>query len=865
MHGKMKTWQFVISKHFILAFICVAFLFAVPAYADNPEAKNADPAKSQAQAKKVIEKAVAAATAGNITEADLLFQKAITLAPKWEIAYQAQGAFYTSIKNYPNAAISWQKALELSPGNKMYREQLAESLFESTDWDAAEVIWTEIAEEQLDNINAKCKLAIIAMRKGEYEKADKIINEAFELSPTNVQVLIVYSQLDLRFKRYKKARTRIESVLATLPESDPLYSSAESILKEAQDGCRRQNYVVAGFCLAPFIVGGVVYYLYKRQSKVAFKSAPLELDATTEDSACRFVLMHSINITQLPRGLCWTTTLDGRRLELQLSELISDQKEVAVCSMDRNALREWLEGHGKAPFLFKAEAKEELFNKAFPTLVQDLEGVEINVGIPIVWKNELLGLTLLGRSRSSKVSALRQRFEENAARLQDIAEQTAVALDRLRQKKLKVLDSKTGLYNRDYFENSLVNIYKGCHTAGVPLSIFMMKMDQFSRLMEEKDEDYWSDVLYTLAQTIISALSTEVNLTLCHLDAGVFALIAPERNASEAEELARLLKKKIDATVLPDKTVHCTSCIAYAVYPEDADEPKILRAVVTRAFRDANYLQGNRIVRAEQANQGGKEEKAAAPPEEIVVSRRANRETSVSSIGRAYTPFMPGAALAGAGGSQPTVSARLDVPSSIPAPKSALESSPVARRTMAAGSPFAPKPEDKPETEEVFDDNFVIEPEFDEDGFDKETQFCSQESFEELVDYEMEESESPCAVVYIKLNNLKALRSKGKEAYMQLRRDLSALIGAFLRDDIDVPGLYGSDDFAVFLTGSELSVASNLADRINLTARNLDAGGVKVDPSIGVAVRHNEKLDGTTLIERAQKAASGSGIKIHGK
>lgn len=864
MHGKMKTWQFVIGRIWILAFICAVCLLSVPAYADKPDTKTDDPAKSQAQAKKVIEKAVAAATAGEITEADLLFQKAITLAPKWEVAYQAQGAFYTSIKNFPNAAISWRKALELSPGNKMYRERLAESLFESTDWDAAEVIWNEIAEEQLDDINAKCHLAIIAMRKEQYEKADKIINEAFELSPSNVQVLIVYSQLDLRFKRYKKARTRIESVLATLPESDPLYSSAESILKEAQDGCRRQNYVVAGFCVAPFVVGGIVYYLYKRQSRVAFKAAPLELDATTEDSACRFVLMHSINITQLPRGLCWTTTLDGRRLELQLSELISDQTEVAVCTMDRAALKEWLEGHGKAPFLFKAEAKEELFNKAFPTIVQDLEGVEINVGIPIVWKNELLGLTLLGRSRSSKVSALRQRFEDNAARLQDIAEQTAVALDRLRQKKLKVLDSKTGLYNRDYFENSLVNIYKGCHTAGVPLSIFMMKMDQFSRLMEEKDEDYWSDVLYTLAQTIINALSNEVNLTLCHLDAGVFALIAPERNADEAEELARKLKKKIDATVLPDRTVHCTSCIAYAVYPEDADEPKILRAVVTRAFRDANYLQGNRIVRAEQSSSGGKEENAA-PQEEIVVSRRVNRDVSVSSVGRAYTPFVPGAALAGSAASQASVSARLDLPSSIPAPKSALESSPVARRSFAGAPSLAPKTESKPETEEVFDDDYVIEPEFDEDGFDKETQFCSQESFEELVDYEMEESESPCAVVYIKLNNLKALRSKGKDAYMQLRRDLSALIGAFLRDDIDVPGLYGSDDFAVFLTGSELSAASNLADRINLTARNLDAGGVKVDPSIGVAVRKDEKLDGDTLIERAQKAASGSGIKIHGK
>lgn len=853
---------------------------------------------SQRQTLAVIDKAKILLVKGKIVEADLAFQSAVKITPKWHVVYREQAKYYSAIKNYLLAADCWEKASNLQPGNIQYREKLAECLTEAAEYERARKAWLYLAEQHPHSANLRYKLAYIAFREDDLAMADKYIMEAFDRDPGNTRFNVLKAQIDVRQGKYTAALNRINESLTNIPDNVPLRKEAEQVLAKAQDGVTKQRYYMIGMIVLPIVLAIAGFTVYRYTRKVAFKSAPAELDAATEDAVCRYVLTHVSNLASLPRGLCWSVSLDGRRLELQVSELIGEQTALARSQIDRKALKEWLDNHGRAPFLFKAESREELFTRAFPNLVEDLEGVEINVGVPIVWKGTLLGLALLGRSRSSKKGESKRHFEDNADKILEVSETAAVALDRLRLKNLKVFDSVTGLWNRDYFESALVKILKGCQTADIPMAVYMVRMDQITKVLDNSDVDMVQDVIYAVSQAVQKALAGEVNVTLCHMDDGLLSLIAPGRNEEQAYELAKSIKRCVDNARLPDRDIRPTGLVAYTVYPFDADEPKMLRSILGRAFRDAVYLDGNRIVRSEKVeNSVEYVEKKADEPEDLVVARRAGRhgERSESVAPKPYMPFDPeiGRKLAndneedfagplGSFGSEMTIlgSAPLTVStgassrsgseatSSIPKQVSAPASRSVIVAPAAAAAPAAaPARLDLPTSKSAGSSSgeFTIVPDVDEYGVDLDTQFCSQEAFEELVNYEVslaEESGESCAVVYLRLHNLKQMRSFGKEAYMQLRRDLSALVCAFLRDEIDVPGLIGQDDFAVFLIGTDLSVASNLADRVNITAKNLDIQGTYVELSIGVAIQAGTGLDGLSLIRRAGEAAREPGINM---
>ena len=135
-------------------------------------------------------------------------------------------------------------------------------------------------------------------------------------------------------------------------------------------------------------------------------------------------------------------------------------------------MSDFVESFGKSPFLYKSVSKDALFRETFPDLAEDLRDIEMNVGVPIVWQGEFRGLILLGRSRNSDKDEAKRNFEKGMERMQEISEQGAAALDRLRQRKIKDIDTRTGLWNRDYFERKIVDMSRGCFTSSIKWELF---------------------------------------------------------------------------------------------------------------------------------------------------------------------------------------------------------------------------------------------------------------------------------------------------------------------------------------------------------------------------------------------------------
>lgn len=858
------------------------------------KAKAAQESKNLKRAKLLTRKAAEAiAVSAAYDQAITYLEEATRLAPEWPESWKFLAKVYVQLKNYSNASRAYKSLVKLNPNDFGVKREYAKCLVEDSKYEEAQTLWQEMLDHNGNDAEAVYYMAVIAYNQEYYAEASKLVDDACMLKPNYYKAIALQVKIDARSRKYYEASKRLEQLKKELPENHPALVEAMTQEEFIENGLHTQKvwYAVAAGAFVAIIVAAL--YMRRLTTKINIKAPPAEMDSMSEDSICEYVLAHMRCITQLPRALCWVLAMDGRHIELMRSELINDPSIFALRNFNSSSMSDFVESFGKSPFLYKTVSKDALFRETFPDLVEDLRDIEMNVGVPIVWQGEFRGLILLGRSRNSNKDEAKRNFEKGMERMQEIAEQGAAALDRLRQRKIKDIDTRTGLWNRDYFERKIVDMSRGCFMIEQPLCAFMVTVDQASQVLDTKSEEFGIEFLYKMGALLQTALAKEPNVILCHLDNGVFGVIAQERNADEGIRMAKTLQTFISQIELPDTKDAATALVAWTLFPEDSDDPKMLRAVLSRAFRDARVAGGNRVVRSEKVTEATKASSAPvveqAPEEKLVIRRNTPvgaapagavagtlpgitvpKITAATQQAAAAAPAQTiGVQLKKAGAS--AVSVNLEG-ASIGAASRPLRTPTVAPdggrvdrltipghgtpRTLAAPSRLSIG--GKANASAVPAAPFKLEVRLDEDGVDMDTQFCGEEVFMSILDDELgmaNESGEDCTVVYIRFDNLAELRAKGKEAYLQVRKDVAALTNAFLSDN-DIPGLVGEDDLAVFMIGSGMSAAKNLADRVKLTASNIE--GVKL--SIGIALRKANTMDSKQLVSAASKLAVGVGI-----
>ncbi len=862
----------------------------------------------QAAASKHLQKARALQQKNRVPEAQIEFQQAIKAAPEWDQPYADQARFFMQVKNLPGARESWQAAIQRGAQNAEYQKGLAAVLESEGRLDEAEQAWHTAARLSPKDIEPLSRLAGLALKKGDLDKAQSMLDMARQLSPEDSGLSILQARIYIARQDHEAAVDLLGQILPKLEKHPEKKREAQKYLEQAQQAVSsRRLYLglIVGVPLLLVVAGAVTYRLLRR---VEIKPPPTNLDNSTNATVCRYVLDHVVSITGLPRALCWAASLDGRKMELQATELMRASELLARRELNTQALEKWIQKHGQEPFLFHAESRDLGFMDAFPRLVKDLEGVEMTAGVPLVWKGQFRGLLLLGRSRSAGEGDLRQRFEKSLARIQEVAGQGAQALEQLRQNHLRVYDVETGAYNKAWFDVHLAEAVQSSRSTRLPLSLLILRMDAFDGIQERHGDKVAGEVLVELVEALERCLREESKTSLVRLEGGVFAVLAPERGLREAPSLAQHLKAAVDSLKIARNLPLPTGCVAFAVFPDHADDVNSFRRVATRAFRDAVYLEGNRVLEAER---GG----AFDPEEDLDAGIRASGRRVLTGEAAAQqdapaplqppggAPFQPFSAVRKTEERGPAqdagVSGISPLRSRYPTPSTEEEAGPsdgtaerqplrqISKPVSSGGSgllsgPHEPAPRRResvpmpvPETEPPAPVPAAPIRGGDSDtseladlGIDPVTQFCLQSTFEDLAEFEVRsglEAGQPSSIVYIRLVNLADLKSQGSEEYLRVRRDLTALLQAFLRDEVDVPGLMGPDDFVLLLTGTDLATASSVANQVAMTVRNLQVAGRSASAAVGVACSHPGQTEGPALIQHARAAAGkGPGVHRHG-
>lgn len=216
---------------------------------------------------------------------------------------------------------------------------------------------------------------------------------------------------------------------------------------------------------------------------------------------------------------------------------------------------------------------------------------------PIVHRNKLLGIVLIGEKHNKKLYS-----QSEVEILSLLTNFLAVALTNVRlykeMERVSVTDPLTGLFNRRYFENFLQNEVSRARRFNHPLSLVMLDVDHFKNYNDCLGHPAGDRLLQQLANVLTkTARSTDI---LARYGGEEFCVILPEIGQDGALSFSERLRNLVFSypfekrEIQPNK--HITISLGTATYPSDAQMMKELVVKADMALYQAKKMGRNQVI-----------------------------------------------------------------------------------------------------------------------------------------------------------------------------------------------------------------------------------------------------------------------------
>ena len=210
------------------------------------------------------------------------------------------------------------------------------------------------------------------------------------------------------------------------------------------------------------------------------------------------------------------------------------------------------------------------------------EGARSEVNLPLISFGENIGVLVC----SSKAH---NAFQENDIKaLESVADIVATAVQNARYvervKQLAYRDGLTGVFNRRYFEQKLLEEMARSLRFGKNVAVLMIDLDHFKSVNDEFGHILGDEVLRQCSQ-VFWKLLRKVDI-ICRYGGEEFAIILPETSASSATNVAEKLRKAVARKEIPGVPRPVTISIGVSEYPANG----ITRDELISAADSALYL-----------------------------------------------------------------------------------------------------------------------------------------------------------------------------------------------------------------------------------------------------------------------------------
>lgn len=182
--------------------------------------------------------------------------------------------------------------------------------------------------------------------------------------------------------------------------------------------------------------------------------------------------------------------------------------------------------------------------------------------------------------------------------LQTIAPQIAVAIDRTALKdragefeQLSVTDSLTGLLNRRYLDERLVEEMTRARRHSSAITLMMIDVDNFKSYNDSFGHPAGDLALKMVSNALKDTLRADD--VAARFGGEEFAILLPRTNAEEAAAIAERIRMRVEHTSFPNRRI--TISIGIASQSNDFDTPKDWITAADMALYEAKHLGRNNV------------------------------------------------------------------------------------------------------------------------------------------------------------------------------------------------------------------------------------------------------------------------------
>lgn len=216
--------------------------------------------------------------------------------------------------------------------------------------------------------------------------------------------------------------------------------------------------------------------------------------------------------------------------------------------------------------------------------------------IPIKYKEEILGIFAFN---SPEIDGFTKR---DIKLLTALANQSAIVIDNARlyekTKEFSIRDDLTGLYNRRWFNQRIMEEFKRAERFNNPLSVLMIDIDFFKHYNDKYGHSTGDMALKKVGEILLKNVR-EVD-SVVRYGGEEFVIILPKTGMADAQRTAEKLRQKIEENEIPHGSTQpegkFTISIGFTTYPDVAKNISDLINQADIALYRAKNLGRNRVV-----------------------------------------------------------------------------------------------------------------------------------------------------------------------------------------------------------------------------------------------------------------------------
>jgi len=218
------------------------------------------------------------------------------------------------------------------------------------------------------------------------------------------------------------------------------------------------------------------------------------------------------------------------------------------------------------------------------------------LSIPIKYKEKIFGVFAFNTPTINGFS------RRDLKLLTAIANQAAIVIENVqlyeKTKEFSIRDDLTGLFNRRWFNQKIIEEFKRAERFNHPLSVLMIDIDFFKHYNDNHGHSTGDIALKKVAEILIKNVR-EVD-SVVRFGGEEFVIILPRTSMEEAHMTAEKLRKKIEDAGIPHERTQpdgkFTISIGYTSYPEKARSIEELINQADEALYIAKRTGRNRVV-----------------------------------------------------------------------------------------------------------------------------------------------------------------------------------------------------------------------------------------------------------------------------